>query len=50
MINRWAFYGLTVLSCALLAGIFISRGDTARSWHHGRCDDLRGPRDHLNAQ
>lgn len=25
MINRWAFYGLTVLSCALLAGIFISR-------------------------
>lgn len=28
MINRWAFYGLTVLSCALLAGIFISRGDT----------------------
>ncbi len=28
MINRWAFYGLSVLSCALLAGIFISRGDT----------------------
>lgn len=25
MINRWAFYGLTVLSCGLLIAIFISR-------------------------
>ncbi len=28
MMNRWAFYGLTFLSCALLVGIFWSRGQT----------------------
>lgn len=32
MMNRWAFYGLTVLSCVLLAVIFFDRGQPLVAW------------------